>query len=371
MLVVGLLAAALGACPGELGTAVSGVQQGTVCAIGDLPSPMTVDALCSAATDENRCCRISSAILPYMSRCFPTYTAGFPYSCDEKPPTENPIHTYSNEQHTDWSMRCPGDTSATTSEQPTTAAEISCTSDLRGVSQGEARGTFCDLDATLTQLRELSANALVDAICSAVTDENRCCFINTANDPASSCWPSDDGFGTAYRCDEEIFRHDFDNENWGVGTAWSVCCPGGPCPTKDTTSSTSTTSNEPVTNVLWTWEEGGCNIPNYPYRGTSLTKGTVCCEEPAVYSQCYYNPLKPCMVSSDTHRCCVFEDEMGGCLNLGLDMCNAENFDEAETVEWCTEVEGNTKDTLPPAAIAGIVVGSLVLIAFAAYVYLT
>lgn len=241
---------------------------------------------------------------------------------------------------------------------PDTDDTTLCTSELRPVFVGKAEGTFCDL-------AEIPNLMTVEAICSATTEDHRCCYITTADTTDSStCYANFDHFGgIMYRCKEEITTYNFDNSAWGVGTAWSVCCPGGPCPTSDSTSSSTSSTNEPA----WTWEKGGCDIPKYEYRGTDPGDGlTFCCTTPTPSpGDCYSNPGNLCIVSTDTNRCCL--SRMGiACANLGQHECTLENSDGATTVEWCPD----TDTTLPPAAIAGIVVGAVVIVALAAYVVL-
>ena len=106
-----------------------------------------------------------------------------------------------------------------------------CTSYVGPVRVGSTYGTRCELE-------EIPNPITVEAICSAATENNRCCEISTlSHTPDSQCFANFDHVATL-RCGQEIHTYNevFNNDDgsWREYTVSSVCCPGGPCSAEPT-----------------------------------------------------------------------------------------------------------------------------------------
>ena len=90
-----------GSCPSDI--YVSPTQ--SVCVHDMLPSPMTQEFLCSAATEDFRCCLTTDANPSSSSVCYAT-AADYPYGDDLLQCGET-IYDAENGGNTYWSVRCP------------------------------------------------------------------------------------------------------------------------------------------------------------------------------------------------------------------------------------------------------------------------
>ncbi len=110
MLVAGLLVALrVGACPQGTTPIHSPDPNRNLCAHYDLPDPMTTEVLCSAATEDLRCCLVSTdenmagSTVFYTSSCHAAFAnkPGDPTQCGEE------MTEFVDDGHTHWTMHCP------------------------------------------------------------------------------------------------------------------------------------------------------------------------------------------------------------------------------------------------------------------------
>ena len=101
--VAGLLVALrVGSCP----NGGDPVDRGSFsdCRLSEIPSPMTKTALCTAATDDRRCCFINTALSVPQSRCYASEDA---YELNAFADCGNDVTEGQVGTHTIWGVDCP------------------------------------------------------------------------------------------------------------------------------------------------------------------------------------------------------------------------------------------------------------------------